>query len=325
MTSETVSVIIPCFNVCETVAAAVQSALNQTYRSIEVLLVDDGSTDGTSDVIRMLSSADARVRAIYLIQNGGPGPARNTAIKEARGEWIALLDADDLYEPHRVEALVHASLSTGAELVADNIIVEDYRSRHHRTLAFPFNGTTEPVSFNLSSFLQTWNTMVSDNRLDLGYLKPLIKRSFLIDNQLEFASKYRVGEDFLLFAECLKNDARLIVLPQPGYIYRRRAQSITLAGPDTLMVLASMNQELMQRWGEQLSADDLRTLETRQRFLDHAAEYQRFRKAIESGAFFKAAKEALYTPRIIREVIRRLWRRGFMRNGGGQPVKSSEN
>jgi glycosyltransferase involved in cell wall biosynthesis len=304
----TVSIIIPCFNASGTVAAAVQSAISQTYGAIEVLLVDDASTDKTADVIRILSSADARILAIYLTQNVGPSSARNAAIKQARGEWIVLLDADDLYEAHRVEALVQVAQSTGAELVADNIIVEDYPSGLKRTLAYPFKGVSEPVSFDLSSFLLAWTTRAGDE-LDPGYLKPLIKRSFLIDNKLEFTTKYPVGEDFLLFAECLQKGGRLLVLPQPGYIYRRRADSITLSGADNMRILATMNQDLMLRWREELSANELQTLQMRQRLLDQAAEYQSFRAALGSGAPFKAARDIIHSPRIIREVIRRLWRR----------------
>ena len=198
MKEPTVSIIIPCFNAGKTVAAAVQSALRQTYSAIEVILVDDGSTDNTAGVIRSLCLSDARIRAIYLAENLGPSFARNAAIGQAKGEWIVLLDADDLYEPHRVEALVNLALSTKADLVADNIIIEDDTSGR-RKLGFSFCGT-ESVSFNLSSFFAV---QAKNGGLDLGFLKPLMRRRFLDEHELEFATKYRVGEDFLLFAECL--------------------------------------------------------------------------------------------------------------------------
>ena len=163
MTSPTLSVIVPCFNARQTIAAAVQSVLNQTYGGFEVILVDDGSTDNTADLIRTLCSTDARIRAIYHGANRGPSAARNAAISEAKGEWILLLDADDLYEPHRVAAFAR---SMGAERVADNIVVED-RLSGRRKLGFSF-GRTEPVSFDLSSFLAL--RAKNDGSLDLGFL-----------------------------------------------------------------------------------------------------------------------------------------------------------
>ena len=72
-----------------------------------------------------------------------------------------------------------------------------------------------------------------------------MRRRFLDEHKLEFATKYRVGEDFLLFAECLHKGGRLVVLPQAGYIYRRRANSITQSGANNASVLASMAQELI--------------------------------------------------------------------------------
>jgi succinoglycan biosynthesis protein ExoO len=305
MKSPRLSVIIPCFNASKTIAAAVQSVLNQTYGNFEIIVVDDGSTDNTADLIHTLCLTDARIRAICLGQNRGPSVARNAAISRAKGEWIALLDADDLYEPHRVEALLNLACSTGAELVADNIIVEDDLSGR-RKLGYSFRGT-EPLSFDLSSFLAL--RAKNEGSLDLGFLKPLIRRHFLNERRLEFAANYRVGEDFLLFAECLQKGARLVVLPQAGYIYRRRADSITQSGPNNAKILASMARELILRWQHQLSADDLLSLQARERLFNDAAKYQTFRIAIDSGAVFTAVRDIFYSPSIVREVMRRIWRR----------------
>ena len=304
MKSPGVSVVIPCFNAHGTLEAAVQSALNQTYSAIEVILVDDGSTDNTAEVIRSLCLTDTRVRAIYFRENLGPSVARNAAIRAATTEWISLLDADDLYEPHRIEALLNLALSTGAELVADNIIVEDEHGR--RKLGFSFVGT-RPTSFNLNSFLAL--PAKENGDLDLGYLKPLIQRRFLNEHKLEFAAKYRVGEDFLLFAECLQKGAHLVVVPQAGYIYRRRADSITQSGADNVTILASIAQEIMLRWQHKLSDEALLSLRARQQLYDDDAKYQWFRTAVTSGGFFRAGREIAYSPSIIREVMRRVRRK----------------
>ena len=89
-----ISVIIPCFNHAGTLARAIESALPQTG-VIEVLVVDDDSTDASADMVRSLSAKDARVRLCPMPQNSGPGAARNHGVQQAKGSHIVFLDADD--------------------------------------------------------------------------------------------------------------------------------------------------------------------------------------------------------------------------------------
>ena len=96
-----VSVIIPAYNVERFLDEAVESALAQTYRNLEVLIIDDGSTDGTQ-VIGEKWTGDPRVRYIRQ-ENAGPAAARNRGVEEARGEYIAFLDSDDLWLPEKTE------------------------------------------------------------------------------------------------------------------------------------------------------------------------------------------------------------------------------
>ncbi|MCA1792046.1 MAG: glycosyltransferase [Thioalkalivibrio sp.] len=106
-----VSVIIPVYNGKLFVADAVRSVLTQTYGHIEAIVVDDGSTDGSGDVVEELRRDDARVRVVHQ-ENRGLSAARNTGIAHARGVYINFLDADDWLFPHKVqmqlEALVRA-------------------------------------------------------------------------------------------------------------------------------------------------------------------------------------------------------------------------
>jgi teichuronic acid biosynthesis glycosyltransferase TuaG len=103
MTKEVVSVIIPAFNQADYLRVAIQSALNQTYSELEVLVVDDGSTDHTAQVVLDLIKVDSRLK--YLKQDNdktyGLG-ARNWGMLNATGEWIALLDQDDLWYPNKI-------------------------------------------------------------------------------------------------------------------------------------------------------------------------------------------------------------------------------
>lgn len=97
-----VSVIIPAYNAAAFIAQTLQSVLTQTYTSIEVLVVDDGSTDATADIVGQIASGDRRVRLIQQ-QNSGVAAARNLAIEQAAGEFIAPIDADDIWYPQHLE------------------------------------------------------------------------------------------------------------------------------------------------------------------------------------------------------------------------------
>jgi glycosyltransferase involved in cell wall biosynthesis len=97
-----VSVIVPAWNAERTLLETVRSAAAQTHRNLEILIVDDGSTDRTAEIAGEFCATDDRARLIRT-QNHGVAAARNRAIDEARGEWIAPLDADDLWHPEKIE------------------------------------------------------------------------------------------------------------------------------------------------------------------------------------------------------------------------------
>jgi glycosyltransferase involved in cell wall biosynthesis len=98
-----VSVVIPAFNTARTITATLRSARAQTHRALEILVVDDGSTDGTAEIVASQAAIDPRIR--YLHQaNLGVAAARNLGISQARGDFIAPLDADDLWHPTKIAA-----------------------------------------------------------------------------------------------------------------------------------------------------------------------------------------------------------------------------
>jgi len=109
-----VSVVIPTYNREESIGKSVNSVLEQTYRDLEVIVVDDGSTDNTEAVLREISDK----RLIYVKQNNaGACVARNRGLKMAKGEYIALHDSDDVWHPDKLEKQVSVLSSTGADLV----------------------------------------------------------------------------------------------------------------------------------------------------------------------------------------------------------------
>ena len=100
-----VSVIMPSFNTASYIGEAIQSVINQTYKELELLIVDDCSTDNTDGVVASFS--DSRIRYFKNLKNSGAAVSRNRALREAKGEWIAFLDSDDLWMPEKLERQIH--------------------------------------------------------------------------------------------------------------------------------------------------------------------------------------------------------------------------
>lgn len=114
-----VSVIIPAFNSSDFIRASIESVTNQTYKSLEVVVVDDGSTDSTPDIVRGLAARDSRVRLVSQ-ENGGLSSARNLGVLTANFPMTVFLDSDDELVGRAVETCVAAQVSSGAQMVLFN-------------------------------------------------------------------------------------------------------------------------------------------------------------------------------------------------------------
>ncbi len=103
MQNELVSIITPSYNSERFISKTIDSVLSQTYQNWEMIIVDDVSTDNSNEIIESYIKKDSRIKLIKLIKNRGPAVARNIAIKEAKGRYIAFLDADDLWHPEKLK------------------------------------------------------------------------------------------------------------------------------------------------------------------------------------------------------------------------------
>ena len=115
--NDLVSVIIPMYNSGSYITPTILSALNQTYSNIEVLVVDDCSKDNSIEVVNDLAKADHRLRCIPLSKNQGAAVARNRGLDEARGQYIAFLDSDDLWSTDKLEKQLSLMKESGASFV----------------------------------------------------------------------------------------------------------------------------------------------------------------------------------------------------------------
>lgn len=203
-----VSVLMPAYRATRTIERAIDSALAQTLGDLEVIVADDCSTDGTADLVRRRYAGDDRVRVIELPKNGGPSAARNAAMKVARGEWFALLDADDAWRPDRLEVMLRGQ--GDCDMIADQILGYDDAEGVETG---PFMRRCETGDVDLVRMLET------GFGFDFGFLQPTMRRSFLERHGLVYAEDMRYGEDLAFYLRALACGARFRVLPYAGYVY----------------------------------------------------------------------------------------------------------
>lgn len=135
-----VSVIMPVYNAADFVSESVATLTSQTLADIEILCVDDCSTDDSLEVLKGLAANDARIRILQTPANSGPGIARNLAIDAAEGEFIAFLDSDDAAEPDMLEKAVARARQTGADIVVFDAFILDNPTKSERR-AYAVNGS----------------------------------------------------------------------------------------------------------------------------------------------------------------------------------------
>lgn len=226
-----VTVLIAAWQAESTLERAVESVLAQRDCSVEVIIIDDASLDGTRELAERLAASDPRVCAISQRINGGPSAARNRGLDLARGRYAAVLDSDDFFEPDRLARLLSHAAETAAEFVADDMwkIPDDATEAlqevlRERLLGFPETGST---TISLEGFVLGNLTDADRPRSEMGFLKPLMLMSFLRKHNLKYDPKMRLGEDYALYAEALARGARFELLPPAGYCAIVREHSLS--------------------------------------------------------------------------------------------------
>ncbi|MEE2859434.1 MAG: glycosyltransferase family 2 protein [Pseudomonadota bacterium] len=218
-----VSVVMANFRGAAYLKRAMQSVLDQTHDRIELIVADDASDDDSVAIARGMAQNDERVRVLASDRNQGPAATRNRALDAAAGDWIAIVDSDDLIHPRRIARLLTAAQGHGADLVADDLVhFGAPEAQGGRTLLQPL-AMTKPRMIDTALFLRANS---GDPRVPgLGYLKPLISRRALGSHRYD--GRLQIGEDYDLILRILLGGACYLLLPDPLYAYRRHASSIS--------------------------------------------------------------------------------------------------
>lgn len=217
-----VSFVIAAYNAEATLRRAIDSALAQIGVSVEVIVVDDCSTDATAEIAS--SYPDERVRSIRHLHNRGPGAARNTGITAAKGEWVAVLDSDDSIHPNRLQRMIARAAATDADIVVDNLQVVPMEGGRPRRM-FRASHLKAVGELTLATFIQS--NIIFRSTFNYGYMKPIFARRFLLGHGLRFDEGLRIGEDYMLLASALACGGKCAVEPHAGYVYHLRESSIS--------------------------------------------------------------------------------------------------
>jgi glycosyltransferase involved in cell wall biosynthesis len=300
-----VSVVMPAYNAAATIGRAIASALRQTESRLEVIVVDDASTDGTAAVAQRVATRDRRVHVVELDANCGAGAARNQALAQARGEWVALLDADDEFVPHRLQHLLVAAEQCGADVVSDNLLLCQGPGEHvgvpmispHAIPVARWMSAAEFVAGNVGSRYTP--------RVSYGFLKPLIRRGFLNRNDIRYEERNRFGEDFLLSLSCLLSGARWWLMPDTLYRYTVRAGSATDVQSAADLLRIHTLEENVLRTHPMACADPAlaAALRRHKAVIEHFYYYRAFTDALKARAVAPALRLLFQNPKGIRHIL----------------------
>ncbi|WP_139558227.1 glycosyltransferase family 2 protein [Methylotetracoccus oryzae] len=236
-----ISVIIPAFNAEDSLPEALHSLQRQSFHDFEAIVVDDGSSDGTAAIAERIAASDQRFTVLRQPRNRGGAVCINSALDVVRGDWITVLDADDAYEPKRLETLLRSAERWGADLFADNLqLVEDGTGRPLGLCLGPDRVRREgPISFE--EFLKLDAVDPGGRpRMGVGYLKPLIRRDFLNQYGIRYRTDLTSNYDGMFHAECLLWGARYVLSPRAHYRY-------TVARPGSIGVMSKGARSVTNR------------------------------------------------------------------------------
>ena len=223
------SVIVPAYNAAAYITETLSSLVEQTDCNYEIIVVDDGSTDGTSDVVLSFAASNAMKIRLVRQENAGPGAARNTGISEARGKYVLFLDSDDCFcdEAFKTMADCLEKQDMPDVLVFDFIpVLGGRRLDRAAVVPRPFPAIERSTARECLDFIYT---------LHMGYFSWAMayRRDFLEAHGLRYPSCGRLYEDVLFVNKVMRSANQVAyVVTGPLYLYAQRDDSLTSATDD---------------------------------------------------------------------------------------------
>ncbi len=193
-----VSVIIPTYNRADLLPRAIESVLNQTFKDFELIIVDDGSTDNTKEIVEQYQKKDERIKYLWEENFGGPAKPYNLALKQCQGEYIAFLDHDDMWLPEKLEKQLaifkkyEGKVNLGL-VTCDGYVVDSLGNNKGKS-NFKYNNLFGPENFDL--FFEKWLA---------SSLSCVVIRKDVLKNIGYFDENFKVAADIDIYIRILKN------------------------------------------------------------------------------------------------------------------------
>lgn len=203
-----VSVIVPIYNVEKYIGKCILSIIEQTYKNIEIILVDDGSLDDSGNIADEYATRDNRIKVLHKT-NAGVSAARNSGLDAATGDFVCFSDGDDYVMPNYVEHLLKLCLTYHADVA---YTVDMYTTFHNEHIA---NNqvkviTPEDATENILCY-----------KVPIGVYSKLFNREFLVKNNIRFLEDVYIGEGFNFNTACFQRANKVVMSNERIYFYRR--------------------------------------------------------------------------------------------------------
>lgn len=211
-----ISILVPAYNVGRYIAQCLDSIVKQTYRSLQVVIVDDGSTDDTGQICDEYASRYSFIE-VYHIENGGVANARNVLLSKIKGEYFLFVDSDDWIETDMVESLVTLAQQHNLDIVVCDNITEDGKSRSEIT-----HDSNPPLIWNRKQCVEKF---LLHKELNGSLWNKLVKTSLF--HNITFDPEISYGEDALALWHSLHRLSLMGITRSKFYHYRMNANSIS--------------------------------------------------------------------------------------------------
>lgn len=208
MNLELVSVIMPSYNTGTYVSDSIESVLQQTYRNLELIIVDDHSTDGSVNLIKDIALKDERIKLIVLPENSGAANARNIAINKAQGQYISFIDSDDLWVSDKIEKQVKFMRTKNVSFVASYY---EYINFNNEKMNRIIRGSLKRDYYGVLKNSPGNSTVIYDVLAVGKTYVPLIKKR----------------NDYVMWLQIIKKAKQLYVMPEVLVHYRIRPGSLS--------------------------------------------------------------------------------------------------
>lgn len=209
------SIIVPVYNAEEYLAGCIESVLAQTFSDYELLLIDDGSTDGSGEICDRYAERDGRVKALH-VSNGGPASARNHGLEAASGRHVQFLDADDALEPECCAVFHETARASDADVVLGGAGIFGVHDELVRPLVMPAEGI-----HRTADLLRNLEPAISGTLLNCVWNK-WYRASAIREHGIRYEHDIWLGEDFLFNCAYLSISDTVAVTTQPLYRYYKR-------------------------------------------------------------------------------------------------------